>query len=210
MKLTEEFRKSKTYEINGTSGIFTFRLWEKGNMHKVYFNDPEGRSLGCIDLDEDHIDQKLKSSFGGCLDLFRRDCMIGEELQGLEEFVPYETKIEAPKAQFTKYGYNAQMALEEALQPNKSGFYNIDVTNKYWDFSSMVRSGRYGLYVKFDDTFLSVNSRGCIYAKAGSKKEDAFLAMVTKLLKEMKEYGKEVEDTVTHNREENIKAMCGE
>lgn len=210
MKLTEEFRTNKTYEINGTSGIFTFRLWERGNMHRVYFNDPEGRSLGCINLDEDHIDQKLKSSFGGCLDLFKRDCMIGEELMGLEEFVPYETKIEAHKAQFTKYGYNAQMALEKALQPNKNGYYSIELSNKYWDFSSMARSGRYGLYVKLDDTFLSVNSRGCIYAKAGSKKEDAFLAMVTKLLQEMKEYGKEVEDTVAHNREENIKAMRGE
>ena len=210
MKLTEEFRKSKTYEINGTSGIFTFRLWEKGNMHKVYFNDPEGRSLGCIDLDEDHIDQKLKSSFAGCLDLFKRDCMIGEELMGLEEFVPYETKIEAPEGKFYKYGYNAQMALEEALQPNKNGYYSIELSNKYWDFSSMLRSGRYGFYVKFEDTCLSVNSHNSIYCKAGSKKEDAFLAMVTKLLNEMKEYGKGVEDTVSQNREENVKAMCGE
>jgi hypothetical protein len=34
--------------------------------------------------------------------------------------------------------------------------------------------------------------------------------MVTKLLNEMKEYGKGVEDTVSQNREENVKAMCGE
>ena len=82
IELTKEFRENKIYEIEGGCGTFTFRLWEKGDKHRVYFNRPNGKSEGYIDLVTGERTGYLRKdyhSYDDCLEEFFENCVVKEE-----------------------------------------------------------------------------------------------------------------------------------
>lgn len=82
IELTKEFRENKIYEIEGGCGTFTFRLWEKGDKHRVYFNRPNGKSEGYIDLVTGERTGYLRKdyhSYDDCLEEFFENCVVKEK-----------------------------------------------------------------------------------------------------------------------------------
>lgn len=78
IELTKEFRENKVYEIEGWCGAFKFALWEKGDKHRVYFNRPNGRSEGYIDLETGERTGYLRDgchSYDDCLEEFFKNCV---------------------------------------------------------------------------------------------------------------------------------------
>ena len=85
-----------------------------------------------------------------------------------------------------RYGRKARAKVAEHLEPNEKGFYSIPADGgSYWTIGTS--DGKYGEYAKFGETFLSVNKGGYVWAKVGTDKAEAFLAMVDSLLKKMEE-----------------------
>lgn len=92
--------------------------------------------------------------------------------------------INAGTNEFYRYGKKAQAKAAAYLEPNEAGFYSIPADGgKYWTIGTS--NGKFGEYAKFGDTFLSVNSRGMVWAKQGTPKADAFVAMINRMLSDM-------------------------
>lgn len=92
--------------------------------------------------------------------------------------------INAGTNEFYRYGKKAQELVKSYLQPNEKGFYSMPADGgKYYTIGTS--EGNYGEFAKFNDTFLAVNKGGFVWAKVGSDKETAFLAMVNTLLNGM-------------------------
>lgn len=69
---------------------------------------------------------------------------------------------------------------------NEQGFYSIPADGgKYWTIGTS--KGKFGEFAKFGDVFLSVNSAGRVWAKVGTPKAEAFIAMVNRMIEKMKE-----------------------
>lgn len=91
----------------------------------------------------------------------------------------------AGENEFHRWGGKAQQIVASFLEPNEAGFYSIPADGgKYWTIGTS--TGKYGEFAKFGDTFLSVNRAGNVWAKVGTAKADAFVAMVNSLLDGMK------------------------
>lgn len=100
-------------------------------------------------------------------------------------FYGSDTYAYAGQNSFYRWGKKAQEKVEKYLIPNEKGFYSIPADGgKYWTIG--VSEGRYGLYAKFGDKFLSVNDYGNVWAKVGTEKEQVFLALVKNLLEGMR------------------------
>ena len=110
-------------------------------------------------------------------------------------------RLYAGQNEFYKYGHKAQEALIAALNPNAQGFYSIATNTKYFAFGTS--EGKFGEYAKWNGHFFSVNNGGYIYAKAGTEKADAFVAMVNALLNEMRKMREEQIETANRAIEEN-------
>lgn len=94
--------------------------------------------------------------------------------------------INAGTNEIYRWGKKAQEKARLALEPNEKGFYSIPADGgKYWTIGTS--EGRYGEYAKFGDTFLSVNDWGYVWAKVGTPKADAFVAMINRMIDDMKE-----------------------
>lgn len=96
-----------------------------------------------------------------------------------------ERYINAGTNEFYRYGRKAVEKISAALTPNENGYYSIPADGgKYWTIGTS--EGKYGEYAKFNGVFLSVNRGGFVYAKEGTDKAKAFLAMVNGLIAAMK------------------------
>ena len=92
--------------------------------------------------------------------------------------------INAGTNEFYRYGKKAQEKVAKCLEQNENGFYSIPADGgKYWTIGTS--EGKFGEFAKYDGTFLSVNKAGCVWAKVGSDKEEAFKAMINQLLDDM-------------------------
>lgn len=92
--------------------------------------------------------------------------------------------INAGQNEFYRWGHKAQELVKSYLEPNENGFYSIPADGgKYYTIGTS--DGKYGEFAKFNGTFLSVNSAGYVWAKVGTEKADAFVAMVNKMLSNM-------------------------
>lgn len=93
--------------------------------------------------------------------------------------------INAGTNEFYKYGKKAQEKVAKFLEPNENGFYSMPADGgKYYAIGTS--TGKYGEFAKFGNVFLSVNASGNVWAKVGTEKADAFVAMVNRLLADMK------------------------
>lgn len=93
--------------------------------------------------------------------------------------------INAGENEFYRWGHKAIERVEAALTPNAAGFYSIPADGgKYWTFGTS--TGKYGEFAKWNGTFFSVNKGGFLWAKEGTDKGEAFVAMLTELIKNMK------------------------
>lgn len=100
---------------------------------------------------------------------------------------------------FHRWGKEARARLEAYLVPNEKGYYSIPVDGgKYWTIGTSI--GQYGEFAKYKNTFFSVNSWGCIYAKEGTEKAEIFVNMIKDLINQMKNYQRSLEE----EREENL------
>lgn len=103
-----------------------------------------------------------------------------------------------------RWGKKAQKILEDCLTPNEKGYYTLPTATNYFAFG--YSEGKYGEYTKWGETYLSVNSRGYIWAKVGTDKEKAFIEMVTAVLNRMKEIREEQARINDENYIANLKA----
>lgn len=93
--------------------------------------------------------------------------------------------INAGENEIYRWGHKAQEKAAQHLQPNEKGFYSIPADGgKYWTIGTS--TGKYGEFAKFGQVILSVNSAGFVWAKVGTEKADAFVAMVNKMIDDMK------------------------
>ena len=102
---------------------------------------------------------------------------------------------------FHRWGKKAQARAESFLQPNKNGWYSFPVDgDQYWTIGTS--KGKYGEFAKINGTIFSVNSAGCMYAKAGTEKGELFVKAIRSLIEQMK---KEIEARAIHyeNEEED-------
>lgn len=101
--------------------------------------------------------------------------------------------INAGTNEFYRWGKKAQEKVRACLTPNENGYYSIPADGgKYWTIGTS--EGKFGEFAKFNDTFLSVNKGGYVYAKEGTEKAEAFVAMLNHLLGQMEEMNAERAD----------------
>lgn len=88
-----------------------------------------------------------------------------------------------------RYGKKAQEAIKKFIEP-QNGYYSIQTQGgKNWTLGTS--EGKYGEYIKINDTFFSVNKGGFAYAKAGTDKGDKLAAAIKAMLEEMVRLNKE-------------------
>ena len=93
--------------------------------------------------------------------------------------------INAGTNEFYRWGEKAMHKIEGALKPSADGFLSIQCDGgDYWTIGTS--DGKFGPYAKFNDTFFSVNRGGFAWVKVGSAKEEAFKAMILRLLSDMR------------------------
>lgn len=92
--------------------------------------------------------------------------------------------INAGEFEVYKWGHKAQEMIASYLEPNENGFYSMPTDAGAW-FTIGTSTGKYGEFAKFENTFFSVNSRGCIYAKVGTEKAEKFVELVKALLEQI-------------------------
>lgn len=101
--------------------------------------------------------------------------------------------INAGENEFYRYGKKAQEKIKAHLVPNDAGYYSIPADGgKYWTIGTS--NGKYGEFAKYNGVFLSVNKGGFVYAKEGTDKADAFVAMIEELILAMEEKNAERAD----------------
>lgn len=88
-----------------------------------------------------------------------------------------------------RYGKKAQEAVKQFMEP-KNGYYSIQTDGgKNWSLGTS--DGKYGEYIKINDTFFSVNKGGFAYAKVGTDKGEKLATAIKGMLEEMVRLNKE-------------------
>jgi hypothetical protein len=94
--------------------------------------------------------------------------------------------INAGTNEFYRWGRKAIEKARAFMTPNENGYYSIPTDGgKYWTFGTS--EGKYGEFIKWKDTFFSVNKGGFAYAKAGTEKGDKFVEMIQALIQAMED-----------------------
>lgn len=102
--------------------------------------------------------------------------------------------INAGENEFYRWGKKAVEKAQAALVPNENGFYSIPADGgKYWTIGTS--KGKFGDFARFGSTILSVNKAGFVWAKAGTEKEEAFKAMVSRMIADMMDKRSESTET---------------
>lgn len=93
--------------------------------------------------------------------------------------------INAGENEIYRYGHKAVERVEAFLEPNENGYYSFPVDGlKYWTIGTS--NGKYGEFMKYNDTIFSVNKAGFAYAKVGTDKAVKFVEFLNSLIAEMK------------------------
>lgn len=92
--------------------------------------------------------------------------------------------INAGTNEIYRYGHKAREKAAACLEPNEAGFYSIPTDAGAW-WTLGTSEGRYGEFMRYEDTFFSVNSRGNAWAKVGTPKAEAFVDMINDMIKKM-------------------------
>lgn len=92
--------------------------------------------------------------------------------------------INAGVNEIYRYGHKAVDLVKSYLTPNESGFYSIPADGgRYYTIGTS--EGKFGEFAKFNETFLSVNKAGYVWAKVGSPKAEAFISMINQMISDM-------------------------
>lgn len=111
--------------------------------------------------------------------------------------------INAGVNEIYRYGKKAVAKVEAFLEANDKGYYSIPVDGgRYWTFGTS--EGKYGEFIKYNDTFFSVNKGGYAYAKAGTDKGEAFVKMLNAMVEEMHRLNAERVANLMDEEEEEI------
>ena len=102
INLTKEFKENKVYKIESNTlsnnGTYTFTLWERYGKHRVYFNKPNRKSEGYIDLETGEMTGML-DEYHDCYDEFVKEffenCVEHEATENTEN--TEETAEEKPE-----------------------------------------------------------------------------------------------------------------
>lgn len=96
--------------------------------------------------------------------------------------------INAGENEIYRWGGKAIDKVKNYLEPNENGYYSIPADGgKYWTLGTS--ESQYGEFIKFKDTILPVNKYGFVYAKQGTPKGDAFIALLNGMIEYMKYCG---------------------
>lgn len=107
--------------------------------------------------------------------------------------------INAGQNEFYRYGKKAVAMIEAGLVPNDKGFCSIPANGgKYYTIGTS--EGQYGEFARFGSTYLSVNRGGFVWAKVGTPKHEAYVAMLNGMIEAMNE--KNAERIVEDDEEE--------
>lgn len=109
--------------------------------------------------------------------------------------------INAGENEFYRWGKKAQERIAAHLTPNEKGFYSIPADGEAY-YTIGTSNGKFGEFAKFHDTFLSVNSIGCVWAKEGTEKAEAFKAMLNELIANMRAKMEEMKNSFVEDDEE--------
>lgn len=91
--------------------------------------------------------------------------------------------INAGTTEIYRYGRKA-VAKAEACLEEHNGFISIPCDGgKYWTIGTS--EGKYGEYMKYQDTFFSVNKGGYAWAKVGTEKADKLVEFINDMIAEM-------------------------
>lgn len=91
--------------------------------------------------------------------------------------------INAGTNEVYRYGRKAVEKVE-ACKVAENGYYSITVDGgKYWTLGTS--EGKFGEFIKYGDTFFSVNRGGYAYAKVGTEKGEKFIAFLDAMIAEM-------------------------
>lgn len=91
--------------------------------------------------------------------------------------------INAGENEIYRYGKEARAKVEACKEPH-NGFYSIPTdAGRFWTLGTS--EGKFGEYIKFDDTFFSVNRAGFAYAKSGTEKGKKFEKMLNSMIEKM-------------------------
>lgn len=93
--------------------------------------------------------------------------------------------INAGENEIYRYGHKAVERVAVCLKP-ENGYYSIAVDGgKYYTLGTS--TGKYGEFIKWHDTFFSVNKGGFAYAKEGTEKGDKFVEFLNDMINKMNE-----------------------
>lgn len=93
--------------------------------------------------------------------------------------------INAGTIEVYRYGHKAVEKVESFKEAH-SGYYSIPTDGgKYWTIGTS--EGKFGEFIKFNETFFSVNKGGFAYAKAGTEKGEKFLELLDSMINYMNE-----------------------
>ena len=91
--------------------------------------------------------------------------------------------INAGTTEIHRYGRKA-VAKVKACMIENNGFVSIPVDGgKYWTIGTS--EGKYGEFMKYEDTFFSVNSAGFAWAKVGTEKAEKLIEFMNAMIEEM-------------------------
>lgn len=94
--------------------------------------------------------------------------------------------INAGENEIYRYGHKAVDKVKAYLEPNEKGYYSFPVDGgKYWTIGTS--NGKFGDFMKFKDTFFSVNTAGYAYAKVGTDKAEKFVEFINSMISKMNE-----------------------
>lgn len=92
--------------------------------------------------------------------------------------------INAGENEIYRYGHKAVEKVSVFLKANENGYYSFPVDGgKYWTIGTS--NGKYGEFMKYNDTIFSVNKGGYAYAKEGTDKAVKFVEFINALIAEM-------------------------
>lgn len=94
--------------------------------------------------------------------------------------------VDAGENEIYRYGRKARERMTAYLEPNEKGFYSLPADGgKYYTIGTS--EGKYGEFAKFEGKFLSVNSAGYVWAKAGTEKAETFKDMIKSMIATMEQ-----------------------
>lgn len=134
--------------------------------------------------------KKIKNFFKKALTYILNRCTLilskEEHTEGENKMYKDFRYINAGTNEIYRYGHKAIERVQACLEANENGFYSIPADGgKYWTLGTS--EGKFGEFIKWGDTFFSVNRGGFAYAKAGTDKGEKFVEFLNSMIAKMNE-----------------------